>query len=158
MPIAVSSVGRFRVSMLCAVLALHGGRVGAQEPEAQEPAAQESAAQPADLMGEWCLVRKRMVTKYTVTAGKLQIRGGRSGHLHEADLRCDDAYTRCEANPRDRQMPDSTVISMCTLRSIIGFHRRFPLLAALPLRCMVAARRSLQHTQPGDTRFEYFVT
>jgi hypothetical protein len=97
MPIAVSSVGRFRVSMLCAVLALHGGRVGAQEPEAQEPAAQESAAQPADLMGEWCLVRKRMVTKYTVTAGKLQIRGGRSGHLHEADLRCDDAYTRCEA-------------------------------------------------------------
>jgi hypothetical protein len=92
MRVAVSSVGRFRVSILCAVWALNGGWAGAQEPAAQEP-----VAQPAGLMGEWCLVRKRMVTKYAVTEGKLQIRGGRSGHLHEADLRCDDAYTRCEA-------------------------------------------------------------
>ena len=49
------------------------------------------------LMGEWCRVKKRMITQYTVEEGKLYIRGGRSGRTHEADLTCDEAYTVCEA-------------------------------------------------------------
>lgn len=48
------------------------------------------------LMGEWCRVKKRMITQYTVKPGKLHIRSGRSGQLFEADLACDDTYTVCE--------------------------------------------------------------
>ena len=62
-----------------------------------ESAEESTVAQPTDLMGEWCRVKKRMVTKYTVKEGQLRIRSGRSGQLLEVDLTCDDDYTVCEA-------------------------------------------------------------
>ena len=38
-----------------------------------------------------------MITQYTVSEGRLRIRSGRSGQLHEADLTCNDGYTECRA-------------------------------------------------------------
>jgi hypothetical protein len=49
------------------------------------------------LKGEWCYVKKKRITHYSLKEGRLHIRSGRSGQLHEADLSCDDAYTKCEA-------------------------------------------------------------
>jgi hypothetical protein len=60
---------------------------------AVEPVVSEATG----LMGEWCHVKKRKITKYTVKAGKLHIVGGRSGRHHQADLACDDANIVCEA-------------------------------------------------------------
>ena len=83
---------RYRPLLLAAALAIQGGIVSAAEPATPEP-----TAEPTSLMGEWCREKKRMITQYTVSEGKLRIRGGRSGQLHEADLACDDGYTECKA-------------------------------------------------------------
>ncbi|WP_316367773.1 hypothetical protein [Candidatus Thiodiazotropha sp. CDECU1] len=64
---------------------------------AAKPPVSEPGGEPVGLMGEWCREKKRKITQYTVMDGKLFIRGGRSGQTHEADLRCNDAYTECEA-------------------------------------------------------------
>lgn len=87
-----SLVHRCWLSVLAAILAVHGGMASAAEPAVSEP-----TGEPMGLMGEWCRVKKRKVTLYTVKVGKLRIRSGRSGQLHEVDLTCDDAYTVCEA-------------------------------------------------------------
>jgi|GEM_PF-4331724 len=50
-----------------------------------------------NLMGEWCYEKKRYVTVYNVKQGNLQIRSGRSGRTYDADLKCNDSYTECEA-------------------------------------------------------------
>ncbi len=91
-PVDKALLSRLWPLILIAVVTLPAGR--AWSAEAPLP---EVAAQAVGLMGDWCLVRKRMVTKYTVRADRLLIRGGRSGHLHEADLRCDETYSTCEA-------------------------------------------------------------
>ncbi len=90
------SVHRLWASALVAMLALQGCTTSPPKP-AESKSTEELTAEPTDLMGEWCRVKKRMVTKYTVKEGKLRIRSGRSGQLHETDLTCDDAYTVCEA-------------------------------------------------------------
>lgn len=86
--------------LLVTILAAHGCMAPMVEEEVK-PVVSEQNEAPAEeymgLMGEWCLVKKRRVTRYTVNEGKLRIRSGRSGQLHEADLSCDDAYTACEA-------------------------------------------------------------
>ena len=82
----------YRHWLLVAILAVHGGMASATGPAVPEP-----TAEPMGLMGEWCRVKKRKITQYTVKAGNLHIRSGRSGQLYEADLTCDDAYTVCEA-------------------------------------------------------------
>ena len=101
-----SLVHRHGLLVLVTILAAPGCTTTTVEPTVSEPngksmAASESAeelkAGPTDLMGEWCRVKKRMVTKYTVKEGKLRIRSGRSGQLLEVALTCDDAYTVCEA-------------------------------------------------------------
>lgn len=98
------SVHRHCLLALGAILALTGCMTSPQKPAASEPAGEttpepvvETESEPVgDLMGEWCYVKKKRITKYTVKKGKLQIRSGRSGRLYEADLSCDDAYTVCE--------------------------------------------------------------
>jgi hypothetical protein len=90
------------LSVLVAVGALHGCTSSPPKQQVTESAVSESAPESTtepvkDLMGEWCYIKKRRVTKYTVKEGKLHIRSGRSGQLHEADLTCNDAYTVCEA-------------------------------------------------------------
>ena len=100
-----TSIHRYGLLALIAILALPGCQTSPQKPKASEPAVEtvsgstsEASAEPSkDLMGEWCYVKKRRVTKYTVREGKLHIRSGRSGHYYEADLTCNDAYTECEA-------------------------------------------------------------
>ncbi|MET0101895.1 MAG: hypothetical protein ABW078_09220 [Sedimenticola sp.] len=90
-------------SALVAVLVLQGCMSTPQKPtESAEASTSQAAEEPAsepitDLMGEWCYVRKRRVTKYTVKEGKLHIRSGRSGQYYEADLTCNEDYTVCEA-------------------------------------------------------------
>jgi hypothetical protein len=64
---------------------------------ASEPTPTEVAAEPMGLKGDWCRVKKRMITQYSLKDGVLFIRGGRSGQTHKADLTCNDAYTECEA-------------------------------------------------------------
>ena len=88
----VASVHRCWLSALAAILAVQTGTVSAMDPIASAP-----AADPVGLLGDWCRVKKRMITQYTVEEGKLRIRGGRSGRTHEVDLTCDEAYTVCEA-------------------------------------------------------------
>lgn len=87
------SVRRYRLSLFVTVLATYGGMVSAAEPVMPAP-----TLEPKGLMGDWCFVKKRMITRYSVKEGKLFIRGGRSGRVHEADLTCDNAYTECKAN------------------------------------------------------------
>lgn len=66
-------------------------------PTISEPTIETSdPIYPDDLMGEWCYVKKKRITRYTVKEGKLQIRSGRSGRLYEADLTCDESYKVCE--------------------------------------------------------------
>ena len=86
------SVRRCGLSILVTILATHGDMVMSAEPDVSEPTAATSG-----LRGEWCKVKKRRVTQYTVKEGQLRIRSGRSGQLFEADLSCDNDYTVCEA-------------------------------------------------------------
>ena len=89
------------LSALIVIAATHGSMATAAEPESiKEPVkapSNDQAEASLGLMGDWCLVKKRRVTRYTVKEGKLDIRGGRSGRLHQADLTCNEAYTECEA-------------------------------------------------------------
>lgn len=89
----IPPVCRHSLPILVAIFAVQSGMASAAEPAASEP-----GGEPVGLMGDWCRVKKRMITQYTVKPGKLHIRGGRSGQTHEADLTCNDAYTECEAN------------------------------------------------------------
>ena len=92
---------RQRLAILLAVMALYGCTSSPTQPQPLEPAAEpavEPVAEPAkDLLGEWCKVKKRRVTKYTVEEGTLHIRSGRSGQYYEAALNCNDGFTECEA-------------------------------------------------------------
>lgn len=88
----IPSAHRGFLLAMAAILML-GGKVSL----ATEDEVSKSVEMPTDLMGEWCLERKKRVTKYTVTEGILRIRSGRSGQLYEAALTCDDAYAVCEA-------------------------------------------------------------
>ena len=99
-------VQRHWLLVLVTILAASGCMTSTVEPTVSEPdgkpmtaseSVEELTAEPTDLMGEWCRVKKRMVTKYTVKEGKLRIRSGRSGQLLEVDLTCNDDYTVCEA-------------------------------------------------------------
>ncbi|MES9887943.1 MAG: hypothetical protein ABW140_14135 [Candidatus Sedimenticola sp. 6PFRAG1] len=98
------SIHRHGLLAVVAISILSGCMTSPQKPAAPDPAVQatpepvaETVSEPAtDLMGEWCYVKKRRVTKYTVKEGKLLIRTGRSGQYYEADLTCNDAYTLCE--------------------------------------------------------------
>ncbi|MES9941179.1 MAG: hypothetical protein ABW104_11260 [Candidatus Thiodiazotropha sp. 6PLUC2] len=86
------SVHQSWLSVLVTVFAVHGCSTAKLEPAASEP-----IVVPTDLIGEWCRVKKRMITHYSIKRGKLFIRGGRSGRTYEADLTCNDGYTECEA-------------------------------------------------------------
>lgn len=86
------SVRRYGLSILAAVLTAHGGMAMAAEESVSE-----ATAATTGLMGEWCKVKKRRVTQYTVKEGELHIRSGRSGQLFEADLSCNNDHTVCEA-------------------------------------------------------------
>lgn len=96
---------RYGLLILAATWTLHGCMTAPQKPTVSEPTgdtqsahSKETAAQASgDLMGDWCYVKKRRVTMYTVKQGKLHIRSGRSGRLYEADLTCNQAYTECQA-------------------------------------------------------------
>lgn len=70
---------------------------GSSSVSSAEQARSESNEKPVGLMGHWCFIKKRRVTQYTVKGKTLHIRSGRSGRLYEADLSCDDNFTRCEA-------------------------------------------------------------
>jgi len=90
-------VHRHWLSALVAILVLQGCMTSPPKPAVSESAGEPTSEPTEDLMGEWCRVKKRKVTLYTVKEGKLRIRSGRSGQLYEADLTCNDAYTVCEA-------------------------------------------------------------
>ena len=71
--------------------------VGSSSVTSAEQAGSEANKEPVGLMGHWCFIKKRRVTQYTVKGETLHIRSGRSGRLYEADLSCDDNFTKCEA-------------------------------------------------------------
>lgn len=84
-----------RLSALVVTLVLIGGMASAKTPTAPEPEAEK--VEPMGLMGDWCYIKKRRVTRYNVEEGKLVIVSGRSGQRHTADITCNDTYTECEA-------------------------------------------------------------
>ena len=99
---------RLWLTALTVISAVYGGMASAAEPTASEP-----DAEPAGLMGEWCRIKKRKVTQYTVEEGKLRIRSGRSGRLYVADLTCNDDYTECKAKTiRGWQTPVTEILRL----------------------------------------------
>ena len=79
-------------SVVITILAFQMSIAMAAEEEGSKP-----VSKPTGLMGDWCYIKKRRITKYSVKEGSLFIRGGRSGRTHEAALSCNEAYTECEA-------------------------------------------------------------
>ncbi len=67
----------------------------AEASEAGSPAEAIAASEPTTLLGEWCKVKKRRVTKYRLDSDKLQIISGRSGQRFDVGLKCNDDYTEC---------------------------------------------------------------
>lgn len=89
---------KHKLSVLIAIFVLHGCTASPPKSTEPEPIVSEFTSQPTtDLMGEWCYIKKKRVTKYTVKEGKLQIISGRSGRRYEANLTCDEDYTVCVA-------------------------------------------------------------
>lgn len=91
-----ASVHRYFLSILVSSFFLSGNTTQAAD---SSPSTGDgpAATEPVGLQGEWCKVKKRRVTKYTVKNGQLRIRSGRSGQLHEAALTCNDDFTECVA-------------------------------------------------------------
>lgn len=85
------------VLTLAVLLAVQGCVTQEVKEEEQQPATEPAVKHPSGLKGEWCRVKKRRVTKYTVKDEMLIIRSGRSGQYFEAALTCNDSYTECQA-------------------------------------------------------------
>ena len=83
------------LAILITSLTLYGCKTPEVKPTQTSSSEVAASTEPATLLGEWCKVKKRRVTKYWLEQDKIQIISGRSGQRFDAALKCNDDYTEC---------------------------------------------------------------
>ncbi|MBT8439115.1 MAG: hypothetical protein HKP55_03165 [Gammaproteobacteria bacterium] len=81
--------------ILITTLSIYGCKAPEVKPTQTSSSEVVATSEPATLLGEWCKVKKRRVTKYRLDTDKLQIISGRSGQRFDVALKCNENFTEC---------------------------------------------------------------
>jgi hypothetical protein len=78
-------------------LTLYGCTASEVKPTQTSTSEVVASSEPATLLGEWCKIKKRRVTKYRLDTDKIQIISGRSGQRFDTAMSCNEDFTECVA-------------------------------------------------------------
>ena len=81
--------------LLGATFTISGCTAPEVKPEQTSSNEEIVSSEPETLLGEWCKVKKRRVTKYRLDKNQIQIISGRSGQRFDAALKCNEDFTEC---------------------------------------------------------------